>query len=180
MLREAGVDVSNPRMLYVDRLSKAAVKKRDPAALKQRASLLDPEHDGETIYIAGLRVLGWTMNDIARALLAAANSNTNVHCVDTGTTYSADMPGPALLEALASAEEAHRRGVAQDRQTRATTASQRKRAKAKQAALNKIRERWRDRAHDTDALIAESGLSRRTVYTALGPRFEGDAGVEHA
>jgi hypothetical protein len=43
------------------------------------------------------------MSDIARALLAAAQRKTNVHCVDTGTTFSADMPGELLLEALANA-----------------------------------------------------------------------------
>lgn len=179
MLREAGIDVSDSRMLYIDRLSRAAIKKRDPASLKQRADVLNPRHEGETIYVAGLRVLGWRMSDIARALLAAAQHGANVHCVDTGTTYSADMPGEMLLEALASAEEAHRRGEAIDRQARAVSASQRARARRKADRLARIRDRWRDGNYTVDQLSEESGLSRRTLYNELGPRFD-DAGAEHA
>ncbi len=187
MLRAAGVDVSDPKKLYVDRLTKAAVKRRDPASLKDRGDalnprpgdLLNPHREGETIYVAGLRVLGWTMSDIARSLLAATRRKANVHCVDTGQTFSADMPGEALLEALASAEEAHRKGVVKERQARATTASERARAKRKKAALDKIRDRWHDRAYDTDELIKEAGLSRRTVYSELKARFP-DERIEHA
>ncbi len=179
MLREAGVDVSDHRKLYVDRLTKAAVKRRDPASLKDRVDVLNPHREGETIYVAGLRVLGWTMSDIARALLAAAKRKANVHCVDTGQTFSADMPGVALLEALASAEEAHRKGVVKERQTRAVTAAQRARAKRKAERLDKIRDRWHDRAYDTDDLLREAGLSRRTVYNELKARFP-DERIEHA
>ena len=179
MLREAGVDVGDPRKLYVDRLTKAAVKRRDPASLKDRVDALNPRREGETIYVAGLRVLGWTMSDIARALLAAAKRKANVHCIDTGQTFSADMPGEALLEALASAEEAHRRGVVKERQTRAVTAAQRSRAKRKAERLDKIRDRWHDRAYDTDELLKEAGLSRRTVYNELKARFP-DERIEHA
>lgn len=179
MLRGAGVDVSDPSKLYVDRLTKAAVKRRDPASLKDRIDALSPRRAGETIYVAGLRVLGWTMSDIARSLLAASMNKANVHCVDTGQTFSADMPGAALLAALAGAEEAHRRGVVKERQGRAVTASQRKREKIRKAAIDKIRDRWHDRAYDTDELIKESGLSRRTVYNELKARFP-DERIEHA
>lgn len=179
MLREAGVDVSDRSKLYVDRLTKAAVKRRDPASLKDRGDVLNPWREGETIFVASLRVLGWTMSDIARSLLAAAEHKANVHCVDTGQTFSDDMPAEALLEALASADEAHRRAVVKERQARATTASERARAKRKEARLALIRGRWHDRAYDTDELIKESGLSRRTVYTALKARFP-DERIEHA
>jgi AraC-like DNA-binding protein len=179
MLREAGVDVSDKRMLFVDRLTKAAIKRRDPASLKDRVSLLDPRHESETIYVAGLRVLGWTMSDIARALLTAARSRANVHCVDTGLTYSADMPGEVLLEALAGAEEANRRGAAQDRQRRAVTASQAAREHRKAKRLREARPMWSDRDYTVDQIAEKVGLSRRTLYNSLGPRWE-DAGVQHA
>jgi hypothetical protein len=65
-------------------------------------------------------------------------------------------------------------------QVRATTAAQRKKAKAKAEKLNRIRDRWHDPNYDTDDLIRESGLSRRTVYDALKARFPDDAGLEHA
>jgi hypothetical protein len=179
MLIGAGFDLSDECMLYIDRLSKAAIKRRDVSLLKQRADVLMSRHPGETIVLAGLRVFDWTMSGIARCLLIAAEHKAHVFCADTGTLYTADMPGPALLEALASAEEAHRRGVAKDRQARATTAAQRARARAKAVALDKIRDRWRDRAYDTDALLAEAGLSRRTIYNELGPRFEDEPRIEH-
>jgi AraC-like DNA-binding protein len=177
MLQAAGVDISDERMLFVDRLTDAAIKRRDPVALKQRAVVLNPLHEGETIYIAGLRVLGWTMSDIARSLLAAAKRQANVHCVDTGVTYSADMPGSELLEALAGAEEAHRRGTAQEKQHRAVTAA--RAAKNRRTAVKVLRAEplWRDRNYTVDQIAAEVGLSRRTLYNALGPRWED---VQHA
>jgi hypothetical protein len=42
-------------MLFIDRLTKAAIKRRRPASLKQRTAVLNPLHEGETIIVAGLR-----------------------------------------------------------------------------------------------------------------------------
>ncbi len=65
------------------------------------------------------------------------------------------------------------------RQQAATLASRLVRAKRKAARLDKIRDRWHDRAYDTEELLKEAGLSRRTVYNELKARFP-DERIEHA
>lgn len=42
------------------------------------------------------------------------------------------------------------------------------------------RPKWRDRNFTADQISAECGLSRRTLYTSLGPRWESEEGAQHA
>ncbi len=65
------------------------------------------------------------------------------------------------------------------RQQAATLASRLRRALRKAERIDKIRDRWHDRAYDTDELIKEAGLSRRTVYNELKARFP-DERIDHA
>ena len=180
MLRDAGIGVSDDRALYIDRLAKVDIRSRNSAALEQRDKALRPRNQGETVCVAGLRVLDWTMSGIARCLLVAMTRGANIYCADTDMTYSAEMPGPVLLDALASAEEAYRRSVAQDKQERATSASQKKRARDKERKLAEARPLWRNREYTVEEIAAKVGLSRGTLYTALGPRWEPEKGTKHA
>jgi len=174
MMRTVGIDVTDDRMLYIDRLTKAQIKAREPGDLQQRDEALkpDPNLPPEAIYIAGLRVLGFTMADIAHALAQAWRRNAVVYCIDIDTVFSINTPMPEMLDAIAEADDADRRARNAEKQARATDASQQKRARRKLRKLAAIRDRWSDPKARTADLIAEAGLSRRTVYTALGPRFE--------
>lgn len=179
MMRTVGIDVSDERMLYVDHLTKAAVKAREPGSLKEREEALNPRREGEAIYLAGLRVLGWAMADIAHAFAQAWRRKAVVYCIDIDQVFSVETPVPELLDAIASAEEAGRRAANADKQARATTASQKKRARQKLEKLSIARPKWRDKSFTVDQIAAECGLSRRTLYTELGPRWESEKGAQH-
>lgn len=179
MLRTAGIDVTDEKMLYVDRLTKAAVKARDPASLKEREYLLKPPRPGEAVYLAGLRVLGLTMPDIAHAVAQAWQRQLVVYCVDIDRVFSAETPIAEMIEAIASAEDAHRRAVGQEKAARATAASRKKREERKVRQLAVARPLWHDRSYTVNQIALECGLSRRTLYDALGPRWETEKGAQH-
>lgn len=179
MMRTVGIDVTDERMLYVDKLTKAAVKAREPGSLKQREDVLNPYREGEAVYVAGLRVLGWTMDDIARALAQAWRRKAVVYCIDIDRVFTADTPVPEQLDALASAMEANRRGTAIEKQSRATDASQKVRARRKLQKLSIARPKWQDKSFTVDQIAEECGLSRRTLYNELGARWPNDAGKPH-
>ena len=179
MMRTVGIDVTDEHMLYVDHLTKAAVKARDPASLKEREYVLTPRLPGEAIYLAGLRVLGWTMSDIAHALAQAWRRKLAVYCIDIDRVFSEDTPLIEMLDAIASAEEAHRRAAGQDRAAKATSASRKKREDRKVKKLAVARPLWHDRNFTVPQIEAESGLSRRTLYNELGPRWEAEKGAPH-
>ncbi len=179
MMRTVGIDVTDDRMLYVDKLTKAAAKAKDPASLKQRDDVLNPRREGETVYLAGLRVLGWSMSDIARALAQAWRRKATVYCIDIDHVYSAETPVSELLDAMASAMEAHHRAIASERQARASSASQKARTRRKLQKLAIARPKWHDKAFTVEQISAEAGLSRRTLYNELGSRWENDRGNPH-
>ena len=172
MMRTVGVDVSDLRMLYIDRLTKAAVKTRDPGSLKERDEVLSPRRSGEAVYLAGLRVLGFDMPDRAHALAQAWRKGAVVYCIDIDTVFSAETPLLEVVDALASATEADRRAANSEKQARATDASSKRRARRKLEALAIARPKWRDRAYTVKQIATECGLSRRTLYNELGSRWE--------
>lgn len=170
LLREAGINLADA---YVDRLSRTQIKRREAAALKQRAIMLQPtsRKDAETIYVAGLRVLGWTMADVARTLNAAGKRNANVHAVDIGKTFTATTLQAELLEALADAEDARRRGQTADARRVAVEVTRGRRLKATDAKMKRARELWPKLGEWSVAQISkEVGLSVTLLYRRLGPR----------
>ncbi len=80
----------------------------------------------------------------------------------------------AVTRAVAWASDSEPNRKSGKRQQEATLAPRIIRAKRKAERLDKIRDRWHDRAYDTDELIKEAGLSRRTVYNELKARFPDD------
>jgi len=168
MLRQAGID-----MAYItrDALSAAQLRRREPASLKQRAGLLHSGADvrsnlhPDVICVAGLRCLGWNVADIARAL---------VHAVDTGKTFLAVTLDPDLLEALADADEAWRRGQTEDGRTAAAAAIAVKAEEARRAKLEAARPLWaKPPGEISGAEIAKAvGISLGSLNKWLGPRSQ--------
>jgi AraC-like DNA-binding protein len=180
LLTDAGVDMS---YVYEDRMTKAAIKRRDPAALKQRDLMLAPtsrKDSPETIYVAGLRVLGWDMRDIARALAAAGRRTASVFAVDTGTLYDHTTLDAVLLEGLAAADTARRKGQTLAGRTAGQAAAQAKALKKRTAALKAAYDDWIKPDHEVSGaeISRRVGLSRRTLHTYLGPRGEARANAE--
>lgn len=102
-----------------DCLTQVEIEQRALGILKLRDELLHAtcQFGQETIYVASLMVLGWTIPDIACALVAAGRRNANVCVIDIGKTFSAQILDPDvpmdgyLLAALARADKAWLRGV---------------------------------------------------------------------
>ena len=180
VLKQAGIDLAH---LTRDTLSGAQLRRREPGSLTQRALLLRPPTHAQTdaassppdpdvIHVAGLRCLGWNVADIARALAAAGRRGVSVHAVDTGRTFLAATLDPDLLDALADADEAWRRGQTEDGRTAAAAAIVAKAEAARRAKLEAARPLWaKPPGEISGAEIAKAvGLSLGSLNNWLGPR----------
>jgi hypothetical protein len=173
MLKAAGVDLAGA---YIDRLNKAQVKRREPDSLTDRAQMLRPtaRKMAEVIYVAGLRVLGWTMADTSRSLAAAGRRSASVHAVDTGKTFTAATLDAELLEALADAEDAHRRGRTEAARSAGVQAAAAMRERKRRTKLEKARAEWVKPPGEVSAadIAAAVGISVRSLHKPLRPRAE--------
>ena len=163
MLEALGLDLSDEKRIWVDRLSRAKIKVR--AALPMRDQVVSSSNRGETVYLAGLRVLGWDNLDVMRAATIAFEHDYRIHCADTGSTYSKETPADEMIKALTRSEEARRRA-----RVRSATDERVGRQKRRvEAGLEIARPLWD--GPDTVAEIEKlSGVSRRTLYDHLPPR----------
>jgi hypothetical protein len=162
MLAALGLDLSDDK-IYVDQLSRKKIAAHAP--LPERDYAVDPPHFGETVYVAGLRVLGWDHLDVLRATAKAFAEQCRIYCADTGAVYSANTPAEEMVNALARAEEARRRA----RTSRALEGQLSARAARLKAGLAIARPEWPGLL--TVAEIEKmSKLNRRTLYTHLGDR----------
>lgn len=168
MLAALGLDMSDDSKLYIDRLSRRQIDARAP--LKMRDEAVSPPHTwqrGETVYVAGLRVLGWDNLDVLRATAKAFERDCRICAADTGAIYTAGTPALEMVEALARAEEARRRA----RTARAQEGQLGKRAARLREGLAIARKLWAGPL-TVDKIAEEAGLSTRTLYVHLPPRSE--------
>jgi len=176
VLHAAGVDLA---AAYRDRLTKAQSKRRDPDSLGERAKMLrpTPRRTPETINVASLRVLGWSMADVSRALAAAGRCDASVHAVDRGQTFTAATLDAELLEALADAEEERRRGQTAAGRSAGVQAAAASREKRRAAKIEKASSLWCELPGEISAaeIAALVGLSVRSLHYHLGPREDARA-----
>ena len=174
MLEAIGLDLSDEKKLYIDRLSKKASHAR--ATLKMRDQVIHPDKEwqrGEVVVLAGLRVLGWDDPEVMRSAATAFERGCLIYCADTGSLYSAETPAIELLRALEQAAMARRRA----RTTRATEGSAQARAEKVARGLAIAKEHWPTRMPMTE-IEALSGLRRRTLYEHLPGRKEARAAAQ--
>lgn len=162
MLVAAGLSVAEGSV-WVDHLSRAKIRARAP--LPERDSAVDPRHEGEVVYVASLRVLGWDNLDVMRAMQIAARKDVRVHCLDVGETYSGDMPASELLSALVRSEMARRRA----RTHRATEAQVSSRTARVEAGIEIAKGLW-DGPLPVVLIAKLAKVSTRTLYARLPPR----------
>lgn len=164
---------------YIDRLSKARAKRRDPDDLKQRAVMLQPStrQTPELVIVASLRCLGWTMADIASALAAAGRRNASVLALDRGETYTPRSLEPKLLEALADAEIGRKRAQTAAGRSAGAAAAKSRHEKRRQEWLKKALLQWERPSQEITAkeIAAEFKVSVRTLNQWLGPREQARA-----
>lgn len=176
MLRAAGIDLTRA---CIDRLTRAQIKRWSNEALEQRAALLHPgPRRQETIAVAELRVLGWSLGDVARALVAASQCGAAVRVVEPPRTFSAaSLAESDILEALATAEAGQRLAVKSQAMAAAIAAAAAMRERHREAKLEAARLDWARPPGEISAaaIAAKVGISTATLYRHLGHRADAQA-----
>ena len=166
---------------YVDVLGAAALKRKSPADLKQRAELLRPtsRQSGERIYVAALACIAWPGHgerDFLAVLSALAGDAATLVDMETGGEIAPMPDAPAL----AAAVEDYRKGFYRASTTGARDAGT-KTAAAKaiadtEARIALIRKDWPLSEPSTSDLLAKAGKARgrpmayKTAVAYLGSR----------
>lgn len=171
-LREAGVYRGDA--IYRDELSAAAIKKRDPSLLVQRADLLKRtgRRQAETIYVASFYCFALNAVDLLAALAQAAQRNAAVISLKPPVEVPPHPHAAVLAQAAAAFDKGRK-----DKQTETGRAIGQKAAaeKRKRRTADRVRVVKDDWARPTSevstAELAErAGVSVQTLYDHLGRR----------
>ena len=171
-LTAAGIDLSRA---YRDVLTKAARRRRKPADLKEREKLLAPtsrRDAGEVIVVAGLRVLGWSIEDICDVMAAAGRRNSSIEAVDIGKRFDLTTSNAELAQAIGDTARARRLAGSHDGRSAGVAASAFKRNKRKEALLAEAKRLWALPPGEMSQpeIAAKIGVTVRTLNTWCGPR----------
>ena len=167
---------------YVDKLTKAAITRRDPASLKARAEMLrvPPRAVMGRICVADCRVLGWSFPDICRTIAAAwRDSNASVYVVNARWELLPSMSAGDLLDVLGLMYDER---IAADRlaiRHAGVEAAAEKRRRLRSSKLVHARRLWVLPQGEISAkeIAATVGLSVRTLHTYLGDRAAARRGM---
>jgi hypothetical protein len=175
-LRAAGADLA---AAYRDKLTKMQIKRRTSGSLSERAKMLGapPSRATETIYVASLRVLGWTMADISRSLAAAGRRNASVHAVDRGRTFTGSTLDAELLDALADTEKEMRGAQSAAGRSAGVLAAAAARERRRRAKIQQALPLWSKPPGEISAaeISALVGMSVRALHYHLGSREDARA-----
>ena len=163
---------------YRDSLNPTQLRRREPGSLRQRAKMLSPATYStpngvpEVIHVATLRCIGWSVADVARTLAAVSRLGAGVHAIDTGETFSAGTLHPGLLEALASLDEAWRRGQTEEGRSAAAVVIAAKAEETRRAKIEAARPLWAKPSSEISSveITQHVGMSLRSLHKWLGPR----------
>lgn len=149
---------------YVDEIGPAAIKRREPVALKERTDLLrrTSRQTPEVILVAAWPVLAFGWTDFADVIAAAHRRNATLRAVSTGDEIPPDATPDVIAEAIkAFANEARSRGLARSRDELAEI--------KRQETLRRIeiiRPLWPLRTHATSALLEMAGTGKHPMAPA--------------
>lgn len=181
--QEAALDIGVPDWrkagIYRDVLPPRSRQAHGAADLIERASMLRPTRrgGGETVYVASLAVLAWTLTDFLAVLAALAERGSMlVSCAEGFTIGLPDATPADIAKAADAFTQAIRRNSGEGPSKGGRISGERREARAK-AACETIRERWAlpSDQHPTLALLAEAGVSRATAKKHLGHRDKAQA-----
>lgn len=159
---------------YCDALKPGSRKAHNTASLLDRASMLRPTArctGDETIFIASLACLSWSVGDFAEVLTKIMERGATLVALDAGLmvppTASPRIVGQAMKAFVASKRRATGLGARAGAEI-----SAKKRRESTDDAVKRIADRWPlpSREHPTSELLAEAGLSLNTVVDRLGRR----------
>ncbi len=175
LFAQAGISLAGA---YRDSLNPTQLRRREPGSLRQRAKMLSlatystPDVVPQIIHVAALRCIGWGVADIARALAVASRLGAGVCAIDTGDTFGVGTLNPGLLEALASLDEAWRRGQTEEGRSAAATVIAAKAEEARRAKIEAARPLWAKPSSEISSveITLHVGMSLRSLHKWLGPR----------
>ena len=153
--------------VFRDVLDRRVRRAQSPASLLDREKLLrstsSPDLD-ETVYVASLAVLAWSLDDLRTVLAVLARRGARLVSMDDGDPE--DVPA-AWQAASAKARRAAGGETGGNVTRRNMEAAYAPRVKA-------IAQRWGDSAYSTAELLREAGVSRNTAIKYIGTT-RGDA-----
>jgi hypothetical protein len=157
-----------------DDLDVRARRAHKAASLVGRASLLRPSRrsDGETIYVASLAVLAWSVGDLLAVLTAAGMRGAAVVALDVGLTIPPSDASAVLHQAMQAFELSRKADAALKAGEAGSKVSVERRTDAARAKCETIRREWRAHPSEppTSDLLAKAGVSRNTVKKYVGDR----------
>lgn len=159
-----------------DDLDARARRAHNTASLAARESLLRPSQrkDGETIYVASLAVLAWTIGDLMLVLTAAGMRGAAIVALDAGLTIPPSDAASVLHQAAVAFEAARMADIALNIGEAGAKKSAERRADAAKAKTDALKEFWRlpSAEHSTADLLAQFDVSMNTAKKHLGVRAD--------
>ena len=169
--------------VYEDKLTPAALKRRDPAELKDRKLLLRPtsRRDPEMIVIASINCLAWTWEDLCDVVVQAAARHATIHEASSGWEFKpGDGAGELARRLPTFARQKRARGLVKSREefNRERMEDSRRRAETIRPYWHLPNEEW-----PRDKLLEMAGrdgkpMALHTAQKYLGNRYA--AQKEHA
>ena len=162
--------------VYEDKLTAAALKRREAADLKDRKLLLRPTSRAtpEMIVVASINVLAWTWQDLCKVVEQAEARHATIHEVSTGWEFKPGDGAGELARRLPTFARARQaRGIVRKREefNRERMEDTRKRAELIRPYWHLSNEEW-----PRDTLLAMASkdgrpMALKTAQGCLGNRY---------
>jgi hypothetical protein len=169
---------------YRDELRPGQRKRKDVAALMERAAMLAPtgrRSRDEVIYVACLGLLAWDQRDLVHCLAAAAERGASVFALNTGAMIPPDVGAAEIAAAQDDFVADKRRGAVQPGRAGHEIAREQRLADTARR-INLIREDWGNAAFTLGELLERAGRETKrghiqpmayvTARRALGVRAQ--------
>ncbi len=176
--QEARLDADLPDWrkgaVYLDEPTGAKRRAHTPGVLASRATMLRPtsRRSGETVSVASLSVLAWTLGDFLSVLASLAKRNATLVALDERLTIPPGATAAAIAAAGHAFESAVRR-VGDAGKSGGKSSGERRAARAK-AACDAMAPFWCLPSSDypTAELLEKFKVSRPTALMHLGKRAD--------
>ena len=170
--------------VYQDELRPGQRKRKDVAALEERAAMLAKtgrRSRDEVIYVACLGLLAWDQRDLVNCLAAAAERGASVFALNTGSLITPDAGAAEFAAILADFSADKRRGAVQPGRAGHEIAREQRLADTARR-IDLIREDWGNPAFSLGELLERAGrktkrghiqpMAYMTARRALGVRAQ--------
>lgn len=162
---------------YEDVVKKTVLKRRDPASLKERATMLRPtaRKTPQTIRVAALPCLAWTWLDFVAVMAAASARNATIVSASSGLEVPPNPDMATVHRAMTEFASAKLRAQTEPGREKGRAAAAALVVEDTKRRLALIEADWSRREYSTADLLARAGRGKRpmahaTAVKALGKR----------